>query len=138
MSLRRIWVLFKKELGKSATNFFFVIAVVVPLVLTLLVTLVFGDLFSSTPRLSAWCGEAIGHIRDSPSIGSLTMRCCSISSPNGRLTRPTATASWSRTRRRFMDFRRRVDAGLARVSSQRFRVARDRRDLRLGFMAGRC
>ncbi len=54
MSLRRIWVLFKRELGKSATNFFFVIAVVVPLVLTLLVTLVFGDLFSSTPRLGLY------------------------------------------------------------------------------------
>ena len=54
MSIRRIGVLLKKEFGKSASNFFFVWAIVIPLVLTLLVTLVFGDLFSQTPRLGLY------------------------------------------------------------------------------------
>jgi ABC-2 type transport system permease protein len=57
MSARRIWILFQREIGQSATNFFFVVAIVVPLVLTLLVTLVFGDLFSSTPRLGLYAAD---------------------------------------------------------------------------------
>lgn len=54
MSIRRIWVLFRSELGRSASNFFVAYAIVLPLVLTLLVTLVFGDLFSQTPRLGIY------------------------------------------------------------------------------------
>ncbi len=57
MSIRRIWILFKSELGRSASNFFLVYAIVMPLVLTLLVTLVFGDLFSQTPRLGLYAED---------------------------------------------------------------------------------
>jgi ABC-2 type transport system permease protein len=51
MSLRRIGVLLSKEIRQAATNFLAVYAVVMPLLLSLLVTLVFGDLFAETPRL---------------------------------------------------------------------------------------
>ncbi|MDX1665410.1 MAG: ABC transporter permease [Candidatus Promineifilaceae bacterium] len=47
----RIWTLLRKELRQGATSFFFVYSLVVPVVLTLLVALVFGDLFAATPRL---------------------------------------------------------------------------------------
>jgi ABC-2 type transport system permease protein len=51
MSLRRIGVLFARELRASAGNFLMVFAVVVPVVFSLLVSLVFGDLFSGRPVL---------------------------------------------------------------------------------------
>jgi ABC-2 type transport system permease protein len=54
MNLRRIGILFVKEVRQGATNFFLVYAIVMPIVLSLLVTLVFGDLFSETPRLGLY------------------------------------------------------------------------------------
>ena len=51
MSIRRIGVLLSKELRQGASNFFFLYAIAAPLVISLVITLVFGDLFSETPRL---------------------------------------------------------------------------------------
>lgn len=51
MSVRRIGVLLRKEVRQGLTNFFAVYAIFVPIVMSLLVTLVFGDLFATSPRL---------------------------------------------------------------------------------------
>jgi len=51
MSLRRVAVLFGKELGRSPKNFFLVFAVVVPLVISFVVSLLLGSLFSDKPKL---------------------------------------------------------------------------------------
>jgi ABC-2 type transport system permease protein len=51
MSLRSILVLLKKELVNNAKNFMVVYVIVMPIILSLLITLVFGDLFSTTPEL---------------------------------------------------------------------------------------
>jgi ABC-2 type transport system permease protein len=51
MSMRRIGVLFGRELRASAGNFLMIFAVVVPVVFSLLISLVFGDLFSGKPVL---------------------------------------------------------------------------------------
>ena len=51
MNLHRIWILLKKELVAGPKNFFFIFAVVVPVVTSLMITLVFGDLFSGRPRI---------------------------------------------------------------------------------------
>lgn len=59
MNLRRIGVLFIKEIRQGATNFFFIYALVMPIILSLLVTLAFGDIFSETPRLGIYdAGES--------------------------------------------------------------------------------
>ena len=54
MSIKRIWILFKSELGRSTSNFFLIYAIVMPLILSLLVTLVFCYLFSQMPRLGVY------------------------------------------------------------------------------------
>ena len=51
MSARRVGVLLGKELVHGSKSFFFVFAVLVPLVLSLVLSLVFGNLFSETPSL---------------------------------------------------------------------------------------
>ena len=51
MSLRRLAILFMKEVRLGATNFMVVFALVVPVFLSLVVSLLFGDLFSTQPRL---------------------------------------------------------------------------------------
>jgi ABC-2 type transport system permease protein len=51
MSIQRILVLFRKEIKINASNFLVVFAVIIPIVLSLLVTLVFGDLFADEPRI---------------------------------------------------------------------------------------
>lgn len=61
MSLRRLWILLQKELRQGASNFFFIYSLVVPIVLSLLVALVFGDLFAQTPRLGIY--DASGESR---------------------------------------------------------------------------
>lgn len=52
MSLRRIIVLLGRELRVSAGNFLILFGLVVPLAFSLLVNLVFGDLFAGKPRLA--------------------------------------------------------------------------------------
>jgi ABC-2 type transport system permease protein len=51
MNMRRILVLLGKELRYSSKNFIFVFAVVIPVVMSLVVTLLFGTLFSGKPKL---------------------------------------------------------------------------------------
>ncbi len=51
MNMRRVYVLFGKELRYSSKNFIFVFAIVIPVVLSLVVTLLFGSLFSGKPKL---------------------------------------------------------------------------------------
>jgi ABC-2 type transport system permease protein len=51
MSVRRIFVLLKKELVMGPKNLFFVFALVVPLVLTLLLNLLAGNFFAGKPKL---------------------------------------------------------------------------------------
>lgn len=51
MSLRRIFVLLKNELFYGSKNVIFVMAIVVPIVFTLIVSLLFGTIFSGKPRL---------------------------------------------------------------------------------------
>ncbi|MFQ5753980.1 MAG: ABC transporter permease, partial [bacterium] len=51
MSIRRIGVLFGKELTQGSKSYFFIFAILAPLIFTLLVHLVFGTLFSGKPEL---------------------------------------------------------------------------------------
>lgn len=51
MNLRRVMVLLGKELRYSSNSFIFVFAVVIPVAMTLVVTLLFGSLFSGKPKL---------------------------------------------------------------------------------------
>lgn len=51
MSLSRLWVLFTKEVRQATSNFVVALAVIVPIIMSLLVTLVFGDLFTERARL---------------------------------------------------------------------------------------
>jgi ABC-2 type transport system permease protein len=51
MSLRRVGVLLGKELVRGPRSFVFIMALVVPVVLTLLITLLFGAVFSGKVRL---------------------------------------------------------------------------------------
>ena len=51
MSLRRIAVLLHKEFAHGSKSFMFIFALVVPIVLSLVVMLVFGELFSGKPKL---------------------------------------------------------------------------------------
>lgn len=58
MDIGRTWTLLRKELRLGATNFFFIYALVMPVALSLLVALVFGDLFAQTPRLGIYAADA--------------------------------------------------------------------------------
>ena len=51
MSLRRILALLLKELVYGPKNFLFIFAVVIPVGFSLVVTLLFGSLFSGRPQL---------------------------------------------------------------------------------------
>jgi ABC-2 type transport system permease protein len=51
MSLRRIGVLLGKELMRGPRNFIFIFAIVVPVIITLVVSLLFGTFFSGKPKL---------------------------------------------------------------------------------------
>lgn len=56
MSPRRIGILLEKEIREGATNFLTIYVIVMPILLSLLVTLVFGDLFTAIPRLGVLDG----------------------------------------------------------------------------------
>jgi ABC-2 type transport system permease protein len=57
MSLRRIGVLLQKELVQGPKNFIFILGLVMPLVLTLIVSLIFGSFFSGKARLGVIASE---------------------------------------------------------------------------------
>jgi ABC-2 type transport system permease protein len=51
MSIRRVLVLMKKDIKHCLMGFFFIFSVIGPLLVTLLVNLVFGSIFSGKPKL---------------------------------------------------------------------------------------
>jgi ABC-2 type transport system permease protein len=51
MSIRRIGILLQKELVQGPKNFIFIFGLVMPIILTLVLSLVFGTFFSGKPRL---------------------------------------------------------------------------------------
>ncbi len=51
MNLKRVGILLGKELWQGPKNFIFVWALVMPIILSLVVSLIFGTLFSAKPRL---------------------------------------------------------------------------------------
>jgi len=51
MNIKRVWILLAKDLIQGPKNFIFIFVVVVPVVMSLAVSLVFGSLFSETPKL---------------------------------------------------------------------------------------
>ena len=51
MSIKHILVLLRKEFQSSSANFFIIYTIVVPLVLSLFVSVLFGSLFSEKPKL---------------------------------------------------------------------------------------
>jgi ABC-2 type transport system permease protein len=51
MSIRRIGILLQKEIVQGPKNFIFIFGLVMPVVLTLVLSLVFGSFFSGKPRL---------------------------------------------------------------------------------------
>jgi len=51
MNLRRLWVLLRKEISLNSRSFIFVFALVTPIVLSFVVSAVFGNLFAGKPRL---------------------------------------------------------------------------------------
>ena len=62
MSLQRIWILLSKELRQGATNIWFIYSLVTPVVLSLLVALVFGDLLAQTPRLGIYDADGASRV----------------------------------------------------------------------------
>lgn len=54
MDIQRIWILMGKEVRLGATNFMTIYVLVMPVIISLLVALVFGDLFAQTPRLGIY------------------------------------------------------------------------------------
>lgn len=60
MNLAKVGILFTKEIRQGASNFFFVYALIMPVILSLLVTVVFGDLFNESPRLGIYDAGASG------------------------------------------------------------------------------
>ncbi len=54
MSLRRVGILLSKDLIKGPKGFIFIIAVVAPIAISLVLTLVFGSLFSSQAKLGTY------------------------------------------------------------------------------------
>lgn len=51
MNLNRLWVLIRKEIRSGSSGFMLIFAVVVPLVLSLIVTLLFGSIFTEDIRV---------------------------------------------------------------------------------------
>lgn len=54
MDFGRVFTLLKKDVRQGAGNFLMIYVLVMPIVLALLVSLVFGDLFAQTPRLGIY------------------------------------------------------------------------------------
>jgi ABC-2 type transport system permease protein len=51
MSLKRVGILLRRELLQGPKNFIFILAIIAPIVISLVVSLVFGTLFSEKPKL---------------------------------------------------------------------------------------
>ena len=74
MDIQRILTLLGKEVRLGATNFMSIYVLVMPAVLSLLIALVFGDLFAQTPRLGIYDAsgsqQVIQPLLDHPSINT--------------------------------------------------------------------
>ena len=74
MDIQRIAILMGKDARLGATNFMVLYVLVMPVVLSLLIALVFGDLLAQTPRLGIYDPGAseqfTGPLRDHPSINT--------------------------------------------------------------------
>lgn len=87
MNLRRVGILLGKEFVRGPRNFVFIMAVVVPLALTLLLALLFGTIFSGKARLGVVDqGDSqlvpLAMARDSLSVRSMRpRRRCATRSP---------------------------------------------------------
>ena len=54
MDIQRILILLGKEVRLGATNFMSIYVLAMPVIISLLVALVFGDLIAQTPRLGIY------------------------------------------------------------------------------------
>lgn len=74
MDIQRILILLGKEARLGATNFMSIYVLVMPVVLSLLIALVFGDLLAQTPRLGIYDAsdsqQFIQPLLDHPSINT--------------------------------------------------------------------
>lgn len=75
MDIQRIFTLLRKEIRTGATNFMSIYVLVMPVVLSLLVSLVFGDLFAQTPRFGIYdAGNSerfVSHFTEHESINTV-------------------------------------------------------------------
>jgi ABC-2 type transport system permease protein len=74
MSLRRVGVLLGKELFQGPKNFIFVWAIVAPVVISLVVSLIFGTLFTEKPRLGIFDEDSSQLVAMSQETTSITTR----------------------------------------------------------------
>jgi ABC-2 type transport system permease protein len=73
MSVRRVAVLLRRELLQGPKSFIFLWSVVLPVVMSLVLSLVFGTLFNDKPRLGIFDEDASGLVnlaRESPSMST--------------------------------------------------------------------
>ena len=74
MNLRRVGVLLGKEIVHGSKSFVFIFAVVMPVVLTVAVSLLFGTLFSGKPKLGIVDEGASRMVPMAEALDSLTLR----------------------------------------------------------------
>ena len=74
MSLRRVGILLNKDLIKGPKNFIFIYALVAPIAMSIVLTLVFGSLFASQPRLGTFDEGASGLPERIAALNSVTSR----------------------------------------------------------------
>ena len=74
MDIQRILILLGKEARLGAANFMTIYVLAMPVIISLLVALVFGDLLARTPRLGIYdaggSGSVIQPLLDHPSINT--------------------------------------------------------------------
>ena len=71
MSLKRVGILLRRELLQGPKNFIFIFAIVTPIVLSLVVSLVFGTLFSEKPKMGIvdeGSSQLVAMARELPSV----------------------------------------------------------------------
>lgn len=74
MSAKRIGILLWEEILKSPRNFMFVYALIIPVVLSLMVTLLFGSLFAGRPRIGFSDAGDSQLVTKAEAVGSFVVR----------------------------------------------------------------
>jgi len=74
MSLRRIGILLEREVARGSKNVILIFAIVVPIVISLVVSLAFGSLFSQKPKLGIADEGSSQIVRLVNEVDSLTVR----------------------------------------------------------------